>query len=1449
MADRSRRERQTKADKFAALKLARQGGRREWKEEDAEIYDEVTEDQYRSVVQGRLAKDDFVVDDGVGNYVDNGMDDWGNGDDNAQDDSEDEIMRRSTKAKQGKNKPKVQARNKPAPPATTSLSAYRPAVSDEQENAFMSGLLGDWDVTSSLAASKVIPRSRKRKPTPDYRYDDRSSSPGPSASRGNAHTHRGNYGHRETYADTSSDGFPSDGYDHGIDASSDDGLLTSPKKKVRTEVKGIAPTIEKMGAMGVAGPADADEDEFHDAFDDIPIHALMETDEKPILKAEPPSEKVPRLGVNSAAIKKEENPSWLSVYDSLTVKTDETFGKLGSGVAVSSSSTHASTISALEEDGSFRFFWLDYLEHEGVLYFIGKTFDRNSNSYVSCCVTVTNLQRNLFVLPRPYQLDDEGFETDIVPDLQAVWKDFDRVRKKAGIKGWKAKFVKRKYAFGEPGVPREETQWLKVVYGFEEPQISANVPSPTFSRIFGCSTSAFELLVLKRKIMGPCWLQIKQPHVEYKGVSWCKFEVTVTDPKDINPFPETDLNAPRDTPPLTIASLSIRTIVNHQENIREIVCATARIWSNTQLDDPTPPEALPCTVHTLVRPLGRFPPGFEATAKSNAKGLISPMNNERMLLNSLLVTLHKADPDVLVGHDFLGVSLDILLHRMRELKADHWSRIGRFRRSKWPGIGRQGTNLRFLNGRLLCDLASDGAKSMISSTTWSLTEMCATHLKSTRQDIDAEDTASHFDDSVSTPDRLVTFVRHCELDAHYQMAIAAKVQILPLTRQLTNLAGNSWNKTLNGGRAERNEYILLHEFHRLKYICPDKQWGKKAAPVKVEQEEDGEGGEAKTTKGKRDKYKGGLVFEPKRGLYDRFILVMDFNSLYPSIIQEYNIDFTTVDRQDSDDDKIPEPPASGVSQGVLPRLIATLVSRRRQVKALMKDRSLPHAKWLQYDIKQQALKLTANSMYGCLGFEYSRFYAKPLAALTTFKGREILTHTRELAESLQLEVIYGDTDSVFVNSKVTELSEALKISAELKKAVNDRYKLLEIDLDGVFQRLLLLQKKKYAAIKVEDGFSTSTEIKGLDMKRREYCALSKTVSQYVLDQILSGEATEIVVERIHEYLTTIGEDVRASKIKLDEFIIHKRLGKNPEDYPDAKSQPHVQVALRMKARNVAVRAGDVMPYIFCSEGGEAGHGAQAERAKHPDELRKGGTEIQIDYEYYLVHQILPPIERLCDRIEGTDRARLAECLGLDPGRYRSTVTEAEDRRFSTLESRLPESERYKDATPFVVRCRECECSVAFAPVTNRADSLVNARGVICPMCGNSFGTASLQTQLECQIREHINKYYEGWTVCDDPTCGNRARMMGVYGRRCLKDWCRGSVTFEYSDAMLYNQLRYFRYLFDIEKARATNPDEMLALAANHGEFLQRMGQTVERYLERNGRRWVDMGGLFSFMKL
>jgi DNA polymerase alpha subunit A len=119
------------------------------------------------------------------------------------------------------------------------------------------------------------------------------------------------------------------------------------------------------------------------------------------------------------------------------------------------------------------------------------------------------------------------------------------------------------------------------------------------------------------------------------------------------------------------------------------------------------------------------------------------------------------------------------------------------------------------------------------------------------------------------------------------------------------------NRTLTGARAERNEYILLHEFHRLKYICPDKGEGKPTSrsAKKVTKDEDG----TVIPDQKRAKYQGGLVFEPKRGLWDTYILVMDFNSLYPSIIQEYNIDFTTIDRHDDETVSDPSPSTVTVS--------------------------------------------------------------------------------------------------------------------------------------------------------------------------------------------------------------------------------------------------------------------------------------------------------------------------------------------------------------------------------------------------------------------------------------------------------------------------------------------------------------------------------------------------------
>jgi DNA polymerase alpha subunit A len=104
---------------------------------------------------------------------------------------------------------------------------------------------------------------------------------------------------------------------------------------------------------------------------------------------------------------------------------------------------------------------------------------------------------------------------------------------------------------------------------------------------------------------------------------------------------------------------------------------------------------------------------------------------------------------------------------------------------------------------------------------------------------------------------------------------------------------------------------------------------------------------------------------------------------------------------------------------------------------------------------------------------------------------------------------------------------------------------------------------------------------------------------------------------------------------------------------------------------------------------------------------------------------------------------------------------------------------------------------------------VNALGIVCPngSCKSQISTFIVNAQLENQIRRHISCYYENWLVCDEPACATRTRQMNVYGKRCLITGCRGQMTQEYNDKMLYNQLLYYDMLFDIEKAKKKTSDE------------------------------------------
>eukprot|EP01040_Poterioochromonas_malhamensis_P001065 gene1065-1130_t len=1156
-------------------------------------------------------------------------------------------------------------------------------------------------------------------------------------------------------------------------------------------------------------------------------------------------------------------------------------------------------------------FWIDATEINGDLFLFGKILvgkkedSVHQKKFVSACIQVTGCERNLFVLPKaiPGEFNADGSPRTFPP--MEIYKEIHELLlklpdQKHGNSGggqlFKCKPVKRKYAFEHGDVPRQETEYLKVVYSSKRgiPSIEQCANGRTYARIFGTSSNALELFLLKRGLMGPCWITIKNAKLVNEPKSWCKLELTVDNPKLVKRYGAAEKMkktsagtetagkvkeevAPLPVPPVTTLAFSIRTAVNPSTHVHEIIAISGVIHTRVALEADTEVNTSMMKRFTFVRQLGMscgpnyaqsFPHDIQMEVKKHQEMAIQTFPNERALLSMFFVKMQQEDPDIFVSHNLLGFEMDVVLNRAVANKIPNWSLLGRLRKAKPPkSISERDS----FSGRLMCDTYK-AAKEFLRETNYGLTSLAASQLKVyDRQEIDPIDVPKYF----STAQDVASLCFHTYRDAWMVFQLMLKLQVIPLTKQLTCLSGNLWSRTMRGARAERIEYLLLHEFHAQKFILPEKklsEFAQNGANNKKKQhqmnEEDGDGDEDQQLKvgglsRKRAKaaYVGGLVLEPKKGLYDSYILLLDFNSLYPSIIQEYNLCFTTVnwpqymgnsaanntvaslenkggktkknktkkdengekdgeyvsddeDESDEEDGNGESPLNNGIpplpdtsTPGILPRVIKTLVDRRREVKRLLKDEKSA-AKRQELDIRQKALKLTANSMYGCLGFSFSRFYARPIAALVTAKGREALQKTVDLAtRQMSLDVIYGDTDSVMINTNCQDLAMVKSIGMKVKAAVNQNYKSLELDLDGIFRSMLLLKKKKYAALVVHeqpDGtVAYEKEMKGLDLVRRDWCELSKETGRYVVDQILSGKPCEEIVESIHDHLSDLATQIRSGALPLEQFIITKGLNKNPKDYPDSHGQAHLQVAMQMIKENKPVNIGDHIPYVICTQGAEGATAVQ--RAYHPDNIRREPEKFTIDFEWYISNQILPPISRLCEPIQGTSQLILSEKLGLDLTKYGNRSSGNTDDLLDdwgfTPKCLMDDQERFKGCTPLTARCGECEEMVEVQCLLDFQSFNVFS----CPKCktkllgkGDAFSCyALLSNRLTLAIRENVKRYYDCYLVCDDPSCAKRTMQISLKGLSCLERGCRGRLKQEYDEFALYNQLKYFEALFDV----------------------------------------------------
>nr|XP_057915854.1 DNA polymerase alpha catalytic subunit isoform X2 [Doryrhamphus excisus] len=1432
---RSRREKKEKVGRKSALeqlKKAKRGEKVKYEvEEFSSVYEEVDEEQYSKMVRDRQEDDWIVDDDGVG-YVEDGREIF----DDDLDDDVVEKTRGNTRAKgaDGKKHVKKAAVAKPNTIKSLFMNSNVKKPAEKDVDLSKDDLLGDIlqdlhsEKPSVLAPPPVVMLKKKKSlGSPLNPFSIKPQMPKvltPAMAK-------------------------------AVRPPFSEALRLSP-------VPASTSVVQKETEPAAQKQEEVDEDMALDGMDfDEPMEVIPE---EPAFReeAQPDCTTPPEAPVKVEP----QDPVFLKIGGSWGQEDEE--GPLNEAPAeVLVDSSKLPLVEGADGEQVLRFYWLDAFEDSyskaGVVYLFGKVWIESAQSHTSCCVSVRNIERTMYILPREYKVNPKTGEVSNTPvEMMDVYQEISQLTDKFKIMKFKSKKVEKNYAFEIPDVPTQ-SEYLEVRYSADFPALPSDLNGATFSHIFGTNTSSLEHFLLSRKIKGPCWLEIKTPQLLNQAVSWCKVEALapradlITVVKDLAP------------PPVTVMSISIKTIQNPKTHHNEIVSLAALIHYGFHMDKAPPQPPYQTHFCVVTKPNDCiFPYDFnDAVKKKNVKVEIAMA--ERTLLGFFLAKMHKIDPDVLVGHDIFGFDLEVLLQRINYCKVPHWSKIGRLRRANMPKLGGRSAYAEksATCGRLVCDIEIS-AKELIRCKSYHLTELAAQVLKTERATVPQENIRNLYSDSP----HLLYLLELTWNDAKLILQMMCELNVLPLALQITNIAGNVMSRTLMGGRAERNEFLLLHAFHDKNYIVPDKSYFKKMQMETLEGEEEVDAG-----KGKRKKkaaYAGGLVLDPKVGFYDKFVLLLDFNSLYPSIIQEFNICFTTVQREASsaqkrnredDTEEIPEIPDCDLEMGILPKEIRKLVERRKQVKQLMKQPDLNPDLYLQYDIRQKALKLTANSMYGCLGFSYSRFYAKPLAALVTHKGREILMHTKDLVQKMNLEVIYGDTDSIMINTNSRSLEEVFKLGNKVKAEVNKLYKLLEIDIDGVFKSLLLLKKKKYAALVVEqhgDGrYTLKQELKGLDIVRRDWCDLAKECGNYVIGQILSDQSRDVIVENIQKHLVELGEKVANGSIPLQQYEINKALTKDPQDYPDKKSQPHVHVALWINSQGGRrVKAGDTVSYIICKDGSTL---AASQRAYALEQLQKQ-EGLSLDTQYYLAQQVHPVVSRICEPIEGIDAVLIANWLGLDATQFRSHQQHQREEEADTALGgpvQLTDDERYKDCERFIFACPQCGKNNTYESVFEGAGSklepsLLRCCNVPCPGRPIDFAF-KISNKLLLDIRGHIRKYYSGWLVCEDQACQNRTRRLPIafsrHGPIC-PGCSRATLRPEYSEKALYNQICFYRFIFDWEHAVAkVLPGEEKSRAGwwnKEKEIYRKLKEVPDKALSASGYSEINLAKLFqSFSSL
>ncbi len=599
---------------------------------------------------------------------------------------------------------------------------------------------------------------------------------------------------------------------------------------------------------------------------------------------------------------------------------------------------------------------------------------------------------------------------------------------------------------------------------------------------------------------------------------------------------------------------------------------------------------------------------------------VEALESEGGMLERFFEIVREFDPDMLVGYNIDGFDLPYIKDRLDALKKTGVNIRGVLGRDGNPFYYRRfGSQTRVeVRGRVVVDVLPLLRRDF-SLKQYTLSNTARLLLGMEKLDMNPRQMERAWLEGVGL-EELVDYSRR---DAVLALEMLQRLKLLDKYIALARVSGVLLQDVLYGGQSSMVENLLLSEFRKHKRVVPPKPTAR---------------GEWK----EEEELKGGAVLEPKRGLLEN-VVILDYKSLYPTIMMAHNLCYTTVVVRDEPGEVITAPSGGRfaspqVVRGIVPAILEGLLKRRMEAREQMKKAALPEEKRV-LDATQLALKILLNSFYGYSGYQRARLYSLTLASAVTSFGRENILRTRDLinsigeidldGKSLELEVVYGDTDSVFVELKgkgEIDFETASRVGREIARMVSRQLPPpMELKFEGIGRRIIFIAKKRYAMWALEKtpqgDWKDEIKVKGMETVRRDWCQLTQQTVDRVLELVLKkGDVDGAVnhVQGVIKHLRSL--DIQKNPDALEELILTRQYTKKAESYKS--KQPHVTVIEKIAKRTgTPPPIGERIPFVIT-----AGPGLLVERAEDPEYVRE--NNIPIDVDYYINKQILPPVERI-----------------------------------------------------------------------------------------------------------------------------------------------------------------------------------------------------------------------------